>query len=102
VEDAVPQVVHNVGGARFELVVNGQTGHLDYQLAGDRLRLIHIEVPPEIQGHHYADALARAGLEYARREHLRVVPICPFVRSFLTRHPEYLSLIDEHWIPILK
>ena len=92
-----PQVAHNVPAARFELVVNGQTAHLDYQRAGDRIRLVHIEVPPEIQGHHYSEILARAGLEYARREQLRVVPICPFVRTFLSHHPEYLPLVDDHW-----
>jgi predicted GNAT family acetyltransferase len=101
VEDAGPKVVHNVAGARFELVANGHTAHLEYQVAGDRIRLIHIEVPPAIQGHRYSEDLARAGLEYARGEHLRVVPICPVVRAYLTQHPEFLPLVDEHWIPIL-
>ena len=91
------QVVQNPAAARFELTADGHVAHLDYQLAGDRLRLNHIEVPPEIQHHHYADILARAGLEYARRERLRAVPICPFVRAFLSHHPEYLSVVDEHW-----
>jgi predicted GNAT family acetyltransferase len=97
-----PQVVHNAAARRFDLVIDGQAAHLDYQIAGDRLRLIHIEVPPAIQGHRYSDVLAQAGLEYAKAEHLRVVPICPVVRTFLTHHPEYLPLVDEHWIPILK
>jgi len=93
----VPPVVHNVGGARFELTVDGHLAHLDYQLAGDRIRFLHIEVPPSERGHGYAEDLTRAGLDYARRERLGVVPICPFVREFLSRHPEYLSLVDEHW-----
>jgi uncharacterized protein len=96
------QVVHNAAARRFDLLVDGQAAHLDYQIAGDRLRLIHIEVPPAIQGHRYSDDLARAGLDYAQAEHLRVVPICPVVRTFLTHHPEYLSLVDEHWIPVLE
>lgn len=91
-----PHVVHNAPG-RFEFVVHGQTAHLDYQTAGDRIRFIHIEVPPAERGHHYSEALTRAGLEYARGERLRVVPICPFVRTFLSHHPEYLPLVDEHW-----
>lgn len=97
-----PPVVHNAAAQRFELVVDGHTAHLDYQIAGDRLRLMHIEVPPEIQGHHHAEELARASLAYAQRERLRVVPICPYVRTFLSHHPEYLPLVDEHWLPILK
>ncbi|HET9709801.1 MAG TPA: N-acetyltransferase [Gemmatimonadales bacterium] len=96
------QVVQNAAAARFELVVDGQTAHLDYQIARDRLRLIHIEVPPEIQGHHHAEELARAALAYARRQQLRVVPICPYMRTFLSHHPEYSALVDEHWVPKLE
>ena len=91
------QVVHNMAAARFELTVHGQTAHLDYQIAGDRIRFIHIEVPPAERGHHYSEALTRAGLEYAEQNQLRVVPICPFVRTFLSHHPEYLPLVDDHW-----
>jgi len=97
VENETPEVVHNAPGARFELVVHDQTAHLDYQIAGDRIRFVHIEVPPAERGHHYSEALTRAGLEYARREHLSVVPICPFVRTFLSHHAEYLPLVDERW-----
>lgn len=92
-----PNVVHNTSGARFELIAEGQTAHLDYQLAGDRIRFTHIEVPPAERGHGFAEDLTRAGLEYARREQLRVVPICPFVRTFLAQHAEYLTLVDDHW-----
>lgn len=94
---SAPEVVQNVAGARFEMVVNGQIAHLDYEVAGDRIRFVHIEVPPELRHHNLAEELARTGLEYARREHLRVVPICPFVREFLARHAEYLPLVEEHW-----
>jgi len=30
------------------------------------------------------------------------VPFCPFVRAFLQRHPEYESVLDEHWKAILE
>jgi predicted GNAT family acetyltransferase len=33
--------------------------------------------------------LVKAGLETAKRDHLRVVPACPFVAAFLRKHPEY-------------
>jgi hypothetical protein len=99
---ADPGVVHNVAGSRFEVVVNGQTAHLDYELVGDRFRLVHIEVPPALRGHKHAEDLTRASLEYAGREQLRVVPICPFVREFLARTPEYLPLVDDHWRPLLR
>ncbi len=100
--DPEPAVVNNAAASRFELHVDGRTAVLEYELAGDRLRLVHTEVPPELRGRKYAEALVRAGLEYARSEHLRVVPICPYVRAYLTRHPEYASLVDEQWRAALE
>ena len=101
-DDAAPQVVNNAAGSRFELTVEGRTAVLEYVLAGSRLRLMHTEVPPELRGRKYAEVLVRAGLEHARRENLKVVPLCPFVRAFLGRHPEYEPVLDEHWKAALE
>jgi uncharacterized protein len=95
--EPAPQVVNNTDASRFELHVDGRIGILEYSVDGDRLRLFHTEVPRELRGRKLGEVLARAGLDYALSEHLRVVPICPFVRAYLTRHPEYESLVDEHW-----
>ena len=100
--DPAPTVVNNAAASRFELTTEGRTAVLEYVLAGNRLRLMHTEVPPELRGRNYAEVLARAGLDYARGNGLRVVPFCPFVRAFLQRHPEYESVLDEHWKAILE
>jgi predicted GNAT family acetyltransferase len=101
-EHTTPTIVHNVGSSRFELHAGGPVAFLEYQVTGDRLRLMHVEVPPELRGHRYSDDLARAALEYAKSQHLRVVPFCPAVRAYLARHPEYEALIDEHWRAALE
>jgi uncharacterized protein len=51
-------------------------------------------MPPRLQHQGITDALARAALEYARRQSLRVKVICPFVAKFLTRHPEFQDLVE--------
>jgi len=95
--DPVPAVVNNTAASRFELTADGHTAVLEYVLAGSRLRLMHTEVPPELRGRKYGEVLARAGLEHARANDLKVVPFCPFVRAFLQRHPEYEPVLDPHW-----
>jgi len=100
--DPAPTVLNNAASSRFELTAEGHTAVLEYVLAGNRLRLMHTEVPPELRGRKYAEVLARAGLDYARSSGLRVVPFCPFVRAFLQRHPEYESVLDERWKAILE
>ena len=96
------QVVNNAAESRFELTVEGHTGVLEYVLAGDRLRLMHTEVPPELRGRHLAEVLARAGLDYARANDLKVVPFCPFVRAFLQRHKEYEPVLDPRWKAMIE
>jgi uncharacterized protein len=100
--DPAPQVVNNAAQSRFELTADGHTAVLEYVLAGNRLRLMHTEVPPELRGRKYAEVLARAGLEHARANNLKVVPFCPFVRAFLQRHPEYDAVLDDRWKAILE
>jgi uncharacterized protein len=92
-----PAVVDNPGAERFELRADGAVAFLRYARSGDRLRLIHTEVPPPLRGRGYGNELARAGLEHARTHGLRVVPICPVVRAYLKRHAEYLPVVGEAW-----
>ena len=33
-------------------------------------------------------------LDFARAEHLRVIPLCPYVTDFIRKHPEYHDLLS--------
>ncbi len=56
---------------------------------------LHTEVPPALGGHGIGNKLARTALEDAREHKLAVVPLCPFVASYIRHHTEYLSLLTE-------
>lgn len=86
-------VVNNVSDRRFEVSEGGELASLRYAVRNGKLYLIHTEVPKALEGQGYASALSRTALEYAQREHLQVVPRCPFVLGYLQRHPEYASLV---------
>jgi predicted GNAT family acetyltransferase len=88
-------VINNAAHRRFEIDVGGQIAWLSYAVRDGELVLIHTEVPKTLEGQGRGSALARTALEYATREHLRVVPRCPFVRGYLQRHPEYASLVKR-------
>jgi predicted GNAT family acetyltransferase len=66
-----------------------------YTRRGDTITFWHTYVPPSMEGHGVGGALARTALEAARRDGLTVVPRCPFVASYIRRHPEYLDLVRE-------
>jgi len=86
-------IVNNEAQHRFELRQDEGVAFLVYESRGDRFVLVHTEVPKALEGHGYGGALVRAAVEYAREHQLRVVPVCPFARSYLQRHPEYADRV---------
>lgn len=64
-----------------------------YRLKGTSVDLIHTEVPEQYQGQGLGGRLASAALEWARASGLQVIPSCPYVRSFIGKHPEYADLV---------
>ena len=82
-------VVHNTAIGRFEITVEDIVSVLDYSQSGQTITFVHTGVPAELEGRGIGSQLARAGLEYAVRENLHVVPRCPFIRTYIERHPEY-------------
>lgn len=86
-------VINNEAGKRFEVQQDGSTALLAYEQAGQVLRLVHTEVPEALGGRGIGGALAKAGLEYARAQGLKVEAVCPFVQGYLKKHPEYSDLL---------
>ncbi|HEX7040266.1 MAG TPA: GNAT family N-acetyltransferase [Trueperaceae bacterium] len=91
--DGQPTVVRNPAESRFEVVQDGHVAVLEYVRVRRSFLLVHTGVPPELEGRGIGGALARAALDHVRRADLIAVPLCPFVRSYIRRHPEYLELV---------
>ena len=88
-------VIHNAEAGRFEIRVDDHVAVLDHILSNGRMAMVHTGVPGDLEGRGYGGQLARAALDHARREGLRVVPQCSFVRVYIERHPEYAPLVDD-------
>lgn len=87
-------VTHNIDAGRFEVHLDGHVAGLDYRLRNRRIVFTHTGVPSALEGRGIGSALVRAGLDYARGSSLKVVPLCPFVRSYIERHPQYQDLVE--------
>jgi predicted GNAT family acetyltransferase len=91
---ARPEIADNEPAQRFEARLDGElAGTLEYVVKRGRLALVHTEVLPDYEGRGVGSALARFGLDEARRRHLRVIATCPFVRSYVERHPETHDIV---------
>jgi len=92
-----PPVTDNQAESRFELWVDGRLAELPYRRNGKRLVLIHTEVPVELEGRGLGGALVMAAIDRAKRDGMTVVPLCPFARSWLQRHPDTASQVAIDW-----
>jgi uncharacterized protein len=91
------EVVDNTGDSRLELRADGELAELVYRRHGKRLVLIHTEVPSELEGRGIGGTLVTAAIDLAARDGLTLVPLCPFARSWLERHPDAASKAVIDW-----
>lgn len=86
-------VTNNEPAERFEMLVDGLRALLTYRRFPDRIVFLHAEVPPSLEGRGLAGKLTRFALDFARANHLRVIPRCPYVSNFIRKHAEYQDLV---------
>lgn len=78
----------------YEATLEGSAaGHLELERDGDVVTLTHTTVDPAFEGRGVAGALARFALDDIRAQGLQVRPECPYVRSWIGKHPEYQDLV---------
>jgi uncharacterized protein len=94
-----PAVVDNVDARRFETTVDGHLAVLTYRRHGERLLLVHTEVPDALEGRGIGSALVRAAIDVAVAQDLTVVPLCPFARWWLERYPDVAAHVTIDWRP---
>ena len=79
---------------RYELRSGDEVvGFIVYRLGDGVIDLVHTEVDPAHSGQGHAATLARGALDDARSRGLNVVPSCPYVASYIQKHPEYADLV---------
>lgn len=89
------EVRDNPAKHRFETTVEGHKAFIDYKLRPGVMTVLHTEVPQELQGQGIAGIMTRYALKHIADNNLQLVPICPYMRAFLKKHPEYQYLIKD-------
>lgn len=81
---------------RYEITVDGElAGFAEYQLRRDgrAVVFIHTEIFPRFEGQGVGGALARAALDDVRATGRKAVPLCPFIKGWIEKHPDYQDLV---------
>lgn len=87
-------VLHNNTEKRwFEGELDGHRGRVEYMLVQNRIIYTHTEVDKALAGKGVASRLVEFALEFARKEELDIMPLCPFVAGYMKKNPSYNDLL---------
>jgi predicted GNAT family acetyltransferase len=65
-----------------------QVSEMVISIGGDMLTVYHTEVLPKAEGKGLAKQLLAAMVDHARKNGLKVIPLCPYVHAQFKRHPD--------------
>lgn len=87
---------HNQQEHRYEARIDGElAGIVEYRPSVGLVTLTHTEVDDRFEGKGVGSALARYALDDARADGTRrVLVTCPFITSWIGKHPDYQDVLD--------
>lgn len=94
--EPVIAVRHVPAQTRYEILTDESVaGFAHYTPFEGRFVFDHTVIHDQYAGQGLGSALARGALDDVRAQQGRIVPLCPFITTWLDRHPEYDDLVDH-------
>lgn len=97
-ETEIPEIEREEGASKGRYIVrlDGHEAEMTYSRAGERTLIIdHTGVPDALRGRGIGKALVRRGVEDARREGRVIIPLCPYAKGQIARHPEWQDVLKR-------
>lgn len=87
-------VADNPAEHRFEISYGDRlAGFTVYEERPDGVAFVHTEIADDLEGHGLASRLVRTAMEAMAQRGASVLPECPYVRSWLAKHPDHLGVV---------
>ena len=78
---------------QYEFHIDDSIAKIEYIKSQDKIFLTHTEVPKQLEGRGIGSLLITKVFEDIQKQELTLVPLCPFVASYIKRHPEWRILV---------
>lgn len=80
----------------FYVQENGvRLAEMTFSKAGEsRIIIDHTQVSDALRGTGAGLKLVAAGVEFARKNNLKIIPLCPFAKSVFDRKAEFRDVLD--------
>jgi len=86
-------ILNNEQNMQFQLFLDDEMAYLEYRMHDGILVLMHTDVPDKLGGKGIASALAGHAFNYARAHNMKVKLYCPFVLTWVKKHPEQMDIV---------
>lgn len=84
------------GPDRFEITAEGSVaGFTQFLDRGERRIFFHTEIGEEFGGRGLAGIVVEEAVAATREEGLTIVPVCPYVAKWLTKHSEHEDITSK-------
>jgi predicted GNAT family acetyltransferase len=87
---------NNLEEKEYQAEVDGHTARMEYILANNKIYLTHTEVPRALEGKGVASSMVKQVFAEIEDKKLQLVPLCPFVATYIKRHPEWSKLVSPN------
>ncbi len=92
---AETKVVHNSARLRYEIYSDGTlAGFTQYHRTGDRVVFTHTEIDKAFGGQGLGTVLAGEALDDVVADGKVIVPMCPFIASYLKKTDKYAGHVE--------
>ncbi len=80
----------------FFIEENGKRlAEMTFSKAGDtRIIIDHTEVSDALKGKGAGKQLVSAAVDYARKNNIKIIPLCPFAKSVFNKVKEFQDVLD--------
>lgn len=91
--------LNDAGHGAFVLEEEGdRLAEMEVGIRDGNMTVYHTEVAEVLKGQGIATKLLNEMVAYARQNHLKVIPLCPYVQAQFKRHPEqYNDIWNKSW-----
>lgn len=81
---------------RYAATIEGHEAEMTYSRTSPTLIIIdHTMVPDALRGKGVGQALALHAVDEARAHGWKIIPLCPFFKAQVARHPEWNDVIKH-------
>lgn len=88
------EVTHDSEKQKFFVIIENQEANLLYNTKENGVIDIYATyTPKKLQGRGIAKAIVEFALNYADKEHLKIIPSCSYVSAYISKNPKYSHLL---------